>query len=65
MLQLIKVLLFLENILQEMDESVRHGNPVEILSSCAKDIPEINNMLLSSQKIISEVACRIILYLGK
>lgn len=59
-----KALELLENILQEMDESVRHGNPVEILSSCAKDISEINNMLLSSQKIMSEVACRLILYLG-
>lgn len=56
---------FVENILQDMEESVRHGNPVELLSSCSKDVPEIDAMLLNPNKVISMVACRLVLYLGK
>ncbi|XP_030761620.1 integrator complex subunit 5 [Sitophilus oryzae] len=59
-----KALELLENILQEIDESVRNGHPVEVLNSCSKDIQELNNMLLSQNKIVSEVASRLVLCLG-
>ncbi|KAL1494259.1 hypothetical protein ABEB36_009883 [Hypothenemus hampei] len=54
----------LENFLQELEDSVRCGKPVEILSSYAKNVRDINEMLLDSNKIISSTASRLILYLG-
>ncbi|XP_066144042.1 integrator complex subunit 5 isoform X1 [Euwallacea fornicatus] len=60
-----KALDLLETILQDMEESVRHANPVEILSSCAKNMFEINEMLLSSSKVVSTTAFRLVLYLGR
>ncbi|ENN75427.1 hypothetical protein YQE_07978, partial [Dendroctonus ponderosae] len=60
-----KALELLENILQEIEESVRHGTAVDMLSSCAKNISEINEMLLSSNKIVQAVGYRLILYLGR
>lgn len=47
-----------------MEDSVRHGEPVEILTSCSKSITEINEMLLSSNSHVSMTAFRIVLFLG-
>ncbi|CAG9762733.1 unnamed protein product [Ceutorhynchus assimilis] len=51
-------------ILLDIEESVRYGEPVEILSSFSKDISEINSMLLDNDEVISQVAWRLILCLG-
>jgi len=55
---------FPETVLQDMEDSVRHGEPVEILTSCSKSITEINEMLLSSNSHVSMTAFRIVLFLG-
>ncbi|XP_050314392.1 integrator complex subunit 5 [Anthonomus grandis grandis] len=59
-----KSLDLLESILQEMEDSVRYENPVDILSSLVKDIQKINEMLFSPNKVVSTVAYRLVLYLG-
>ncbi|XP_060525914.1 integrator complex subunit 5 [Cylas formicarius] len=59
-----KALEILENIIYKIDDSIRSGEAVEIMTSCCKDIQEINKMLLSPNKIESEVAGRFVIYLG-
>lgn len=59
-----RIFFFSETVLQDMEDSVRHSEPVEILSSCSKSITEINEMLLSSNSHVSMTAFRIILFLG-
>ncbi|KAJ8941235.1 hypothetical protein NQ318_015667 [Aromia moschata] len=54
----------LQNVLYEIDESIRHNNPVEIMSSFSKEINEINNMLLSPSKVVYEMAGQLVVFLG-
>ncbi|KAJ8931709.1 hypothetical protein NQ314_015356 [Rhamnusium bicolor] len=54
----------LQNVLQETDESVRHSNPVNIMSSFSKEVHEINNMLLDPNVIVSETAGQLVVFLG-
>ncbi|XP_023025427.1 integrator complex subunit 5 omd [Leptinotarsa decemlineata] len=54
----------LSNILQEMDDSVRHGHPVGLISSFIKETNELKKMLLSPEKIVYETAGQIVVFLG-
>ncbi|KAG5897481.1 hypothetical protein JTB14_031106 [Gonioctena quinquepunctata] len=54
----------LTNVLQEMNESVRHGLPVSLISSFSKETQELEKMLLSPEKIVYETAGQIIVLLG-
>lgn len=57
--------LFAENVLQEVDYMRRHQKPVSLLDSILTELPEIHQLLLSPQKVKSQTAARIIVYLGK
>lgn len=57
--------LFAENVLQEVDYMRRHQKAVSLLDSVLNELPEIHKLLLSPQKVKSQTAARIIVYLGK
>ncbi|CAH1156206.1 unnamed protein product [Phaedon cochleariae] len=52
------------NVLQEMEKSVRHANPVGIVISISKDLKELENMFLSSEKLVFETAGHLVILLG-
>lgn len=56
---------FTVNILQDIDQSVRNNNPVDIMKSFSKESDEIKEMLVSPQKLIHETAGQIVTFLGK
>lgn len=43
----------------------RHQKPVSLLDSILNELSEIHQLLLSSEKVKSQTAARIIIYLGK
>lgn len=58
-------MLFLEYVLQEIDYLTRHQTPVSLLNSCMNEITEIHELLLQPEKVKSQTAAKIIIYLGK
>lgn len=54
-----------ENVLQEMDYMTRHQTPISLLDSVLEELPEIHELLLSTEKVKSQTAARVIIYLGK
>lgn len=48
-----------------MDYLTRHQKPVSLLDSILNEVSEIHQLLLSSEKVKSQTAARIIIYLGK
>ncbi|XP_057653331.1 integrator complex subunit 5 isoform X1 [Diorhabda carinulata] len=51
-------------VLQEMEESVRHNNAVGLIQSLSKESTELVQMLLSTEKVISDTAAQIVVLLG-
>lgn len=59
------IFLFLENVLLEVDEYVRHNNSINIMNSFSREVHEIEQMLLDPRKIVCESAGQLITFLGK
>ncbi|XP_023310330.1 integrator complex subunit 5-like [Anoplophora glabripennis] len=54
----------LQNVLLEVDEYVRHNNPINIMNSFSKEVHEIENMLLYPTKIVCDTGRQLITFLG-
>ncbi|CAH0555830.1 unnamed protein product [Brassicogethes aeneus] len=54
----------LEIILLEIDESVRHNSPVNLLKSFKKETKELNVLLLNENKLIYETSAQILIFLA-
>ncbi|XP_072378563.1 integrator complex subunit 5 [Diabrotica undecimpunctata] len=54
----------LTTVLQDMEESVRHNNAVDLINSFSKEIPQLVQMLLNSEKVVYDTAAKIVLLLG-
>ncbi|KAJ8920161.1 hypothetical protein NQ315_011822 [Exocentrus adspersus] len=54
----------LQNVLLEVDEYIRHNNPVNIMISFSKESREIEVMLLDPRSVVCETAARLITFLG-
>lgn len=57
-------MLITESVLQEVDYMTRHQKPVSLLDSILNELQEVHQLLLSSLKVKSQTAARIIVYLG-
>ncbi|CAG9854734.1 unnamed protein product [Phyllotreta striolata] len=54
----------LMQVLQEMEESIRHGSAVSLINSFPKELPELIKMLLRPESIVQKTAFQIVLFLG-
>lgn len=53
-----------ESVLQEVDYMTRHQTPISLLHSFLNELSDIHQLLLSPQKVQSQTAARIVIYLG-
>lgn len=55
---------FPENILYRLDESVRFDNKIELVKALPNELDEINRNLLSTEEIRSQTAAQIVVFLS-